>query len=395
MGVNRETVEKGIYKIGDVYYITIYPKGGQKWVRVGTSIKRARKLKAEMRTDIYRGEYQELKRIRFDEFASKWLENKRASRRVKSSTLESYELIVRKHLEPYFKDTKLTHIEEDRVQGYVSAKMEEGKLSPKTINNTLVVLKEMFKHAKRWGYLAKNPAEDVEKPRVEHKEMDFLTPDEIRKFLKEVNQPYYPLFFTAVFTGMRRGELLALKWGDIDWNSSKIIVRRRIYRGRFDDPKSEASKRSIVMSPTLVSVLKKQKLASPLSELDLVFCSSQGKPLDPDNLVKRQFLPALRRAKLRMIRFHDLRHTYTALLIAQGENIKFIQSQLGHASISTTLDRYGHLIPETYSGVGERLDETVFSKVFSKVESLKQTEIDQNGMNLECLTSQVNLAKLK
>ncbi|MDI6821918.1 MAG: site-specific integrase [Actinomycetota bacterium] len=137
--------------------------------------------------------------------------------------------------------------------------------------------------------------------------------------------------------------------------------------GRLAEPKSRASKRALVASPTLLKVLKKHKLSCPLSELDLVFPNEEGKLADPRNVINRHFLPALRQAGLRRIRFHDLRHTYASILIAQGENLKFIQSQLGHSSAKTTLDRYGHLMPEVQCGAGERLESAVFGTPVSKI----------------------------
>ena len=116
------------------------------------------------------------------------------------------------------------------------------------------------------------------------------------------------------------------------------------------------------MSPRLKEALEIHRIHAPVNEDDLIFCNGENNPVDPDNIIKRHFQPALRVAGLRKIRFHDLRHTFASLLIDQGENIKFIQSQLGHASIQTTLDRYGHLMPlKNYAGVGVRLDEKVFS----------------------------------
>ena len=120
------------------------------------------------------------------------------------------------------------------------------------------------------------------------------------------------------------------------------------------------SERSIVMSPVLKEALEIHKINAPVSQYDLIFCNREGNPLDPDNLVKREFHALLVTVGLRRIRFHDLRHTYTSLLIAQNENIKFIQSQLGHASIQTTLDRYGHLLPNTQGEVGQRIDKQIF-----------------------------------
>ena len=214
-------------------------------------------------------------------------------------------------------------------QGYISQKKTEGKISPKTINNTLVLLKEMFKHAVRWGYLRENPALYVEQPRVERREMDFLTPEEIRSMLAQVRSHSYSFFLSATLTGMRRGELLGLQWGDIDWHESQLRVRRSLFfetrrkgkerKWRFITPKSKNSIRVINMSPTLVLELKKHKLAQQPGLLDLVFPNEDGNPMDPDNLVKREFLPALRRAGLRQVPFHSLRHSFTALLIAQGK----------------------------------------------------------------------------
>ena len=192
-------------------------------------------------------------------------------------------------------------------------------------------------------------------------------PEEIRLFLENVNSNYYTLFLTAVMTGMRRGELLALQWGDIDWNSNQISIRRSIYRGEFFSPKSKNSIRRIVVTPILRQALEQHRLLGKKSELGLIFSNKNGLPLNPENLIKREFHSALDRAGLRRIRFHDLRHSYASLLISQGENIKFIQSQLGHSSAKTTLDRYGHLMPNLENDAARRLDETVFGSFVRKL----------------------------
>lgn len=121
------------------------------------------------------------------------------------------------------------------------------------------------------------------------------------------------------------------------------------------------------MSPILRQSLERHRLLGRKSELGLIFSNEHGLPLDPENLIKREFHPALDRAGLRRIRFHDLRHSYASLLISQGENIKFIQSQLGHASATTTLDRYGHLIPNLENDAARRLDKTVFGSFVRKL----------------------------
>ena len=229
-------------------------------------------------------------------------------------------------------------------------------IQPKTVINELVVVKEMFKHAMRWGYIKINPAEYVERPRMESKEMEILSPDEVRRFLEQTPPRHKTLFLMAVLTGMRRGELLALRKKDVDWKNSQILVNRSVWKGRFISPKSKTSIRKIDMSPYLARELQRHIAASPQSELDLVFSNSMGNLIDPDTMVKKKFLPALKRAGIRKVRFHDLRHTNVALRIEQGQNIKYIQNQLGHASIQTTLDRYGHLINDVNTEQAKKLD---------------------------------------
>jgi len=348
-----------IHKKGKSYYIIFRVfdaktgKRKQKWIPGGKTKREAERKLVEIMGEIHSGTYRDIKKVTFRKFAELWLTSY-AKIKTKPSTLRSYQSIINNHLIPNFGDFLLTDITAGMLQRYVAKRLE--KVKPKTVVNELVPLKEMLKHAVRWGYLKVNPAEHVERPRIEKEEIQIPTPEEIRLFLDNVTPKYRPFFLTAILTGMRRGELLGLQWGDIDWSHSQIYVRRSLWKGQFVTPKSKRSIRRIDMSPTLVRELKKHKLACPVSELDLVFCNSKGKPLEPDNLVKRQFLPALRRAKLRRMRFHDLRHTNVALRIEQGQNIKYIQNQLGHASIQTTLDRYGHLIKEVNAEQAKKLD---------------------------------------
>jgi integrase len=161
---------------------------------------------------------------------------------------------------------------------------------------------------------------------------------------------------------MRRGELLGLKWGDVDWQARRVWVRRSVDDdGRFHEPKTRGSVRAIAMPATLIGELRRHRLRSSFKELgDLVFPSKRGTPLDGGNMVKRTLTPTLRKAKLSTIRWYDLRHTFASLLIAQGEHPKLISEQLGHASIQITLDRYGHLMDQSYGDASNRLEEALF-----------------------------------
>ena len=347
----------------------------QKWEAVGRNKKVAERRLAEVMAQLHSGTFRSIQQITFGDFAQKWLKDYSSSR-VKPTTYRSYRGMVKWHLTPIFGLRRLTDITPDQVQAYMAKSLREKPNSPATINKTLVLLKQILKHARQWGYLRANPAEDIQHARVESIEMDYLNPDEVRLLLKHSDEPYRTLFLTAALTGMRMGEILAFQWGDIDWNANRIHVRRSVFwylkreaeelgqdettLWRFTSPKSKRSKRAIIMSPGLKEALELHRIQCPASPHDLVFCTPKGTPLQYRNLIRREFEPALTRAGLRKIRFHDLRHTYTALLIAQGAHAKFIQSQLGHASIQTTLDRYGHLLPETQQHVGERLDAQLF-----------------------------------
>lgn len=350
-----------IHKKGNKYYIVfrVYDsktgKKKQKWTPAGISKREAERKLVELMGEVHNGSYKEIKKITFDNFSKLWIDSY-AKTKTKPSTLRSYQDIIKNHLTPAMGDYLLTEINTAMLQRYVAIRLDDVK--PKTVINELVPMKRMFKHAVTWGYLKVNPAEYVERPRVEYEEMEILTPDEIRLFLDNVTIKYKCIFLTAILTGMRRGELLGLQWGDIDWQHCQIHVRRSLCNTskKLISPKSKRSIRKIDMSPSLVMELKRHKLASPVSEIDLVFANSKGRPSDGDSLVKRQFLPALRRAKIRKVRFHDLRHSNVALRIEQEQNIKYIQHQLGHASIQTTLDRYGHLIKEVNQEQAMKLD---------------------------------------
>lgn len=344
------------------FTICYYQEGRHRTQGGFTSKRQAERVLAERVYKIHRGEYQEIKPIGFSKFADKWLSD-HAEPRVKPSTFEGYKNMVDVHLKPYFESRKLTSISPHDVEAYLTQKRNEGKLSARSIGYHLVLLKMMFKRAQIWGYAGLNPAQHIAKPRAERKEIEFLDPTELRLFLEKVEPKAYPLILTLAMTGLRLGESLALCWGDVSFATNTLHVRRSVTRGKISEPKSSHSIRAVAMPPTLISVLKRHKLASTPSQEDFCFPSEAGKPLDPHNVYARLFIPALRRAKLRHVTIHSLRHSYASFLIAQGENLKFVQSQLGHSSIQVTCDRYGHLLPETRDGAARRLEETIFGKV--------------------------------
>jgi integrase len=351
-----------IRKRGRNYIITYYEKSGRRrWETVGPNLHEARQVLAERMWERRTGKSRVPRdKMTVAELIKKWKENYLAVQqqlgRLKPSTMRSYQSNLDGHIAPFFGAMLLAEVTLTSVQEFIKTLLGKG-LSAKTIGNVIVILKEVFKHAVQWGHLDANPVQYVERPRGEDKEMDVLTPEEIRRLLDAQEEPLRTLLLTAVLTGMRQGELFGLQWEDIDFARHQVHVRRSLWHGTLGTPKTRRSRRAIDMPSTLEQALRE---LSTHRHSEFVFCSERGTPLDADNFRHREFPEALQRAELRRIRFHDLRHTYTSLLIAQGAHPKYIQAQLGHASIQTTLDRYGHLMPQLHQAEAQKLDQLVF-----------------------------------
>ena len=221
-------------------------------------------------------------------------------------------------------------------------------------------------------YIDYNPLRDAKRPRgkgnTEEKKIKILTPTQIKALLGGVeDQKYKTLIQLAVMSGARQGELLGLKWPDVDWENSQIYIQRSFNKGSFYSTKTQTSKRRIDLGPAMMTELKRWRLACPKNRLQLVFPNESGNPINYSNAVNRYFKPALEKAGLPSIRWHDLRHTFASLLIHQGENIKYIQSQLGHSSPTVTLNVYAHLMNPVNQASACRLENTIFSATGSKM----------------------------
>ena len=235
----------------------------------------------------------------------------------------------------------------------------------------------MLDHAVDWGRIRTNPTRKVSFPRIPRRETDFYSPEEIRLLLKKAPAKWYPFYLVAVTTGMRLGELLAMKWENLDWNQKQYSVKETFSQKRgptargFAETKTEGSAQTVDLTATCLRALEahrkrqaeeKLKVGEKYQDLGLIFATGIGSGWKDKNVVNREFHPLLKEAGLRRIRFHDLRHTCASLLIAQGESPKYVQRQLRHASIQITFDRYGHLFPETNRKAMRRMDETLFGK---------------------------------
>lgn len=330
------------------------PKGaGRNWAK-----RELRKIENDIDAGRYRPQQEVLV---FSEVAARWLLTKQST--VRHTTYASYLGHIRNHLNPHLGDLKIDKVSDEIIEGFKAASLLRGVSIP-TTGKLLTTLGSILRYAVRVRLIRYNPASEVEKPKRNgsegHKEIAPLTPTEVQRFLDVVeNKKYKTLFTLAVLTGLRFGEIAGLKWSDIHWGDSQIQVNGTFNHGRFYKPKSKTSRRRVDLAPVLVQKLKEWKLACPKNDLDLVFPNNAGGPLSNTNVVRRHFHPALKRAGVRRVRFHDLRHGYASLMIEQGENIKYIQNQLGHATINIVLDVYGHLLNQTNQAAAERLSATV------------------------------------
>jgi integrase len=340
----------------------------RRWITCETRREAAQRLH-EARNAIAKNEYQApSEAMNFEQVTEAYLYNIRPE--VRQSTHKDYESIIRLHLNPYFERRKvmaitLTEIEKFRASMLgkeVKLGKKMRKIGIRQTNKALTQLVMVLNYARRHGWVTRNVAEDCKKVSAdEHNvtEQDLLSPEEIVQLLTHANEFWRPLLATAVFTGLRQGELLGLTWSDIELDARKLYVRRQFTSGRMTDVKTKAGRRTVSIPASLAAELRRWRLACPASELDLVFPSKAGTPISPQNMLSRGFLPALRRAKLRRLKFHSLRHSYASMLLHNNEPIKRVQTLLGHASAQVTLDVYGHLLPDREDGAASRLDQLV------------------------------------
>jgi integrase len=286
------------------------------------------------------------------EYMDKWL-TESARNRLRPKTYKDYSGLTRLHIVPGLGHFKLKRLTPLHIQSFYSSKLESG-LSKRTVEYIHTVLHSALKQAVRWELVPRNVTEAVDSPRPERKERPTFNLDQARLFLKTARDDRWgALYVLVIQTGMRRGELFGLRWDDVDLDNGWLHVRQALaHDGKsFSLPKTAKGRRRIRLTPEAIEALKKHRIAQHQERLQLgnvwrahglVFCSSVGTPMNPDNFIKRQYKPLLKRAELPYIRFHDLRHTFASLMMPQVQNPQIVQQMLGHSRISTTLDIYSH-----------------------------------------------------
>jgi len=308
------------------------------------------------------------------QFLEHWLTNV-VKPSTRPSTSSSYADTVRLHVIPELGRIPLSKLSPQHLQSLMNKKLEEG-LSRRYVAYIRAVLRIALTQAERWGLVAYNVVNRVDAPRVEKHRVQPLETIEARRFLSAVKgERLEALYSVALSIGLRRGEILGLRWQDLDLDAAQLSVVQAAQRIRgegiqFSPPKTDRALRSVNLPSPLVASLRahrKVQLEERLKEggrwqdFGLVFTSSIGTPIEPRNL-DRHFKRMLKKAGLADMRFHDLRHTAASLMLAANVPARTIMEILGHSRISVTLDTYSHVMPPAMLEAADKISEVLWSQ---------------------------------
>jgi integrase len=290
-------------------------------------------------------------------FLDAWLAATKAN--VRPRTFTSYAQIVRDHLAPALRSTPLTKLAPQQLQRLYAQLLEQGR-SPKTVANIHRVMHRALNQAQRWRLIAANVADLVDPPRQRRPEMKALNPEQARQVLEAAKgDDLEALWTVALTTGLRQGELLALRWPDVDLERGSLRVVASLIRivgqePQLAEPKSRRSRRQVELSVSAVDALRRHRASAP--SIAFVFARSDGRPLAVTTTWKR-WQALLERAKVPAMPFHSARHSAATLLLSRGVHPKIVSEMLGHSTVAITLDVYSHVTPAMHREAARVMDE--------------------------------------
>jgi len=364
---------------------TVTGKRRQKSQTVKGTKRDAERALREIITSIEQGAYVKPNKLTLGELLRLWIKDY-ASMNTTDRTQESYSSIVETHLILALGRIPLTDLQAQHVQSYYSSKLSEGRadgkggLSARSVVYHHRILSKALDYAVKMGLVVRNVANVVQPPRVARVTMRTLSPEEVARFLEAAQDTdYYVYFSTLLYTGLRRGELLALRWRNLDLEAGTLTVVETAYRlGNGDyiikEPKTPQRRRTVTLPPSLVELFKayladqellRIQLGVSLNADDFVFIRPDGSPINP-NAVTLAFRRIIKKASLRSLRIHDLRHTHATLMLKAGVHPKVVSERLGHANIGITLDIYSHVLPGIQEAAAEKFDR-IFEADVSKM----------------------------
>lgn len=319
------------------------------------------------------GEHVEPNKQTVKTLLDKWL--KHASSHVSPKTHERYTQLINNNISPILGGRKLKalrpiHIDEAWSHLLTKGRMDgKGGLSPQTVKHCHRVFKQALGQAVRWQFLARNPADQVDPPKVSRKVMNVLDAEDTIRLLEGIKETqFYIPTLIAVMTGLRRGEVLALRWRHMDIESGRLSVVQSLEQTnegglRFKETKNSKA-RLVDMPSLLIEELRRHrlkqaeaflKLGERQTDDHLITCGYDGEPMKPEHL-SREFPKAVVKAGLPRVNFHTLRHSHATLMLTGGVHPKIAQERLGHSSISITMDLYSHLVPGLQKEAAEKVD---------------------------------------
>jgi integrase len=349
--------------------------------------RKADTLKTAMLREVDKG-YQQPTKETVATFMQSWIDGYKAN--ITARSYDRYSGIVKNHIIPSIGKIPLALLSPQNIQKMYSDKLESG-LAPRSVRYVHIVLHRALQTALKWHKITVNPADSVDIPKAQHTEMQIWNESEIIQFLEAARStPYHCLFYLAIFSGARRGELLALRWQDADLKTGQLSISRSVQcvNGEyiFSQPKTEKSRRTIALPQSAVLLLKQLREVAEhtraridpkakVEDPDLIFTHTyDGIPLRP-NTVSRAWEYTAKKAGVKIIRFHDARHSHASLMLKQGVPLKVLSERLGHSSISVTADVYAHVIPGMQESAAQRFDDA-FSTKYNEIVASKNNSLE-------------------
>ncbi len=316
----------GVYQKGIDFYIDYYVNGRRKREKIGPSKALAKKVLQKRKIEIAENKYLDIRRqykVKFEEFADTYIElHSKPNKKSLRSDLSNM-----RRLKSFFSGRYLYDIDALLIEKYKIHRAQE--VSPATVNRELAQLKHMFTKAIQWNKATDNPVKKVKLFKENNKRLRYLEKEEIIKLLGNCRGYLKPIVIVALNTGMRRGEILSLKWHDIDFRRNVIHLYNTKNSEKREVPMNEMAKTALIRT-------KKHP------ESAYVFCNGRGEPFKD---IKKSFLQTLKKSGIVDFRFHDLRHTFASHLVMSGVDLNTVRELLGHKSLEMTL-RYSHLSPD-------------------------------------------------
>jgi len=345
---------------------------GKKKTRNSKSQKVVRDWLQQQRNTVHQGTWTDTPDVTLGGYLERYLSDV-VAHTLRPTTQESYFILTRTHILPELGSVKLTALRPEQLQNFYATKLSKG-YSKRTVQYLHSIIHKALEQALQWGLVPRNVADAVQAPRPSRKAPEMLSQEQLEKFIESTqDHPLYALWVTAITTGMRKAELLGLRWSDVDFDSGIIHINQVAQSVHhhgilISEPKTEKSRRSIDLPRVTVAALRlhKQKqegIRASVREwknLDLVFPTKLGTPIGSSNVLT-YFHAALEKAGLPKVNFHSLRHLHSTLLLMAGIHPKIVQERLGHSRIDTTMDIYSHVIPGMQKPAAATMDQLLGS----------------------------------